>query len=369
MKYSNDFEGSVKMLSDNIKNYRKKNNMSQDELAEKLGVSRQSISLWETGQTQPTIDNIIALAKIFNVSSDMLLGNCDSTSNNTNISKHVTEDEDKTSKKKELIIICIVALVVIAVVATTVAIIKSKHSKNGNTDSEIAPISAAESENMAENNSSTITDPEKTVKTTPKTSSSVKNNDSKTPSPSTNTPPAAVSQPVDNVSDVPVDADFDLFSYCKNFAIEKGTLNGDYCIYQQVSSKYGGRSNEYFDISYWSGSDMVEFCLHCPLDDTYGHNFFIRMRGGYNGKYEYLSSKYYRDTGESLRSATGYIDPAVFSKNYPISCDKYEGSSDGQDLFMEESRIGICDLIDCLKKFVTVENMECDFSDFGFVNF
>lgn len=41
------------MLSDNIKNYRKKNNMSQDELAEKLGVSRQSISLWETGQTQP----------------------------------------------------------------------------------------------------------------------------------------------------------------------------------------------------------------------------------------------------------------------------------------------------------------------------
>ena len=45
------------MLSDNIKNYRKKSNMSQDELAEKLGVSRQSISLWETGQTQPTIEN------------------------------------------------------------------------------------------------------------------------------------------------------------------------------------------------------------------------------------------------------------------------------------------------------------------------
>ena len=51
------------MLSDNIRNYRKENKLSQDELAEKLGVSRQSISLWENGQTQPTVDNIIALAR------------------------------------------------------------------------------------------------------------------------------------------------------------------------------------------------------------------------------------------------------------------------------------------------------------------
>ena len=61
------------MISDNIRNYRKANNLSQDELAEKLGVSRQSISLWENGQTQPTLDNIIALAKIFHVTSDALL--------------------------------------------------------------------------------------------------------------------------------------------------------------------------------------------------------------------------------------------------------------------------------------------------------
>ena len=46
------------MLSDNIRNYRKENNLSQDELAEKLGVSRQSISLWENGQT-PTLGQLI----------------------------------------------------------------------------------------------------------------------------------------------------------------------------------------------------------------------------------------------------------------------------------------------------------------------
>ena len=61
------------MLSDNIRYYRKRKEMSQDELAEQLGVSRQSISLWETGQTQPTIDNIIALTRLFGITSDELL--------------------------------------------------------------------------------------------------------------------------------------------------------------------------------------------------------------------------------------------------------------------------------------------------------
>ena len=40
-----------------------------------------------------------------------------------------------------------------------------------------------------------------------------------------------------------------------------------------------------------------------------------------------------------------------------------------QNEFMEESRVGMCDLIRCLKEFIKVENMECDFSDFDFVNF
>ena len=65
------------MLSDNIRKYRKLNNMSQDELAEKLNVTRQSISLWETGQTQPSLDNIIAFAKLFNVATDDLLTEVD----------------------------------------------------------------------------------------------------------------------------------------------------------------------------------------------------------------------------------------------------------------------------------------------------
>ena len=82
------------MISDNIKKYRKENNLSQDELAEKLGVSRQSISLWETGQTQPTIENIIALARIFNVSTDEILDNVGGA--------NVPEDEAPAKEKNKV---------------------------------------------------------------------------------------------------------------------------------------------------------------------------------------------------------------------------------------------------------------------------
>ena len=61
------------MLGDKIRQHRKKNHLSQEELAEKLGVSRQSISLWENNQTQPSIENIVVLSKLFNVSTDELL--------------------------------------------------------------------------------------------------------------------------------------------------------------------------------------------------------------------------------------------------------------------------------------------------------
>lgn len=345
------------MLSDNIRNYRKKSNMSQDELAEKLGVSRQSISLWETGQTQPTIDNIIALAKIFNISSDMLLGSSDSI----NVSQDPTPENKAPEKKRKkgLIITIIIAIAVMIGAVILGVFLRSNYFKKADADNDTANNSVIQSEASSIDSTSNEPSPG---------NANNSSNHSKAPSSATVSSNSNLSN-ADNKIDAPVDEQFDLFSYCKNFAIEKGTLNGDYCIYQQPAAKYGGYDNEYFSISYWGDSNMVEFCLHCPLSETYSHNFYLRMRGGYNKKYEYLSSKYFRDTGESLRSATGSIDPAVFSDSYPISCDKYEGSFDGQNEFMEESRVGICDLIRCLKEFVKVENMECNFSDFEFVNF
>ncbi|MEA4994312.1 MAG: helix-turn-helix transcriptional regulator [Oscillibacter sp.] len=60
-------------LSKKIYELRKANNLSQEQLAEKVSVSRQSISKWESGETTPEIERIIELSKVFNVSTDYLL--------------------------------------------------------------------------------------------------------------------------------------------------------------------------------------------------------------------------------------------------------------------------------------------------------
>lgn len=52
---------------------RKTNNLSQEQLAEKIGVSRQSISKWESGESSPELERLIALSQVFNVSTDYLL--------------------------------------------------------------------------------------------------------------------------------------------------------------------------------------------------------------------------------------------------------------------------------------------------------
>lgn len=53
--------------------YRKKHNFSQEELAEKVGVSRQAISKWERAEASPDTDNLIILAKIYGVTLDEIL--------------------------------------------------------------------------------------------------------------------------------------------------------------------------------------------------------------------------------------------------------------------------------------------------------
>lgn len=61
------------IFADKIIQLRKESNWSQEELASQLGVSRQSISKWESGSSLPDLDKIIKLSQIFDVSTDYLL--------------------------------------------------------------------------------------------------------------------------------------------------------------------------------------------------------------------------------------------------------------------------------------------------------
>lgn len=62
------------MLGEKILKLRKKFGYSQQELADKLSITRQTISNWETGQGAPTIDKASELATIFEISLDDLVG-------------------------------------------------------------------------------------------------------------------------------------------------------------------------------------------------------------------------------------------------------------------------------------------------------
>lgn len=61
------------ILADRIVELRKKKGWSQEELAEAAGVTRQSVSKWESAQSVPDLDKILKLAEIFGVTTDYLL--------------------------------------------------------------------------------------------------------------------------------------------------------------------------------------------------------------------------------------------------------------------------------------------------------
>lgn len=81
------------ILADKILELRRSNNLSQEELAEKLDVSRQSISKWESGTSIPDLNKIIKLSEIFGVSTDYLIKDDDTSAAPT---------IDKSSKGKSV---------------------------------------------------------------------------------------------------------------------------------------------------------------------------------------------------------------------------------------------------------------------------
>ena len=117
------------MLGDNIKKYRKENNISQEDLAEKLGVTRQSISLWETNQTQPSIDNIVAIAKVFGLSTDaLLLGAVEENAEKVTLQNITDDNPKKQLSKKNKVLFLSVGIVAIAIISVLLSLFLIKIS-------------------------------------------------------------------------------------------------------------------------------------------------------------------------------------------------------------------------------------------------
>ena len=98
-------------IEDKLKQARLNKKMTQEEVADKLYVSRQSISNWENNKTYPDIGNVLALSDLYEISLDELLKGSD------NFMKHLEESTDIVRSNKKLIFYIIMGLVIMVVMA------------------------------------------------------------------------------------------------------------------------------------------------------------------------------------------------------------------------------------------------------------
>lgn len=142
---------SFMKLNDKITKLRKQKGLSQEALAEKLSVSRQAISKWETGESLPDMDNIAFLCKEFDVSADFLLNE---DIENPNEFCVLQENSQATAKKLTatriaLICVCAVLALILIFIPTYILAIEPRNEaidffRNGNYISNLKIISYGE---------------------------------------------------------------------------------------------------------------------------------------------------------------------------------------------------------------------------------
>ena len=72
----------------NLRIYRLKEGLTQEDIAEKIGVSRQSVAKWERGESLPDIESCIALSELFGITVDVLVRNMRETPKGADDGKH-----------------------------------------------------------------------------------------------------------------------------------------------------------------------------------------------------------------------------------------------------------------------------------------
>lgn len=97
-------------LGENIAKFRKEKGLSQEKVAEYMGVSRQAVTKWESNISKPSSDNLIKLAELFGVRVDVLLGN--------NVSDNMIASPNITPSKVPWVfigisVVCVIAYIIV----------------------------------------------------------------------------------------------------------------------------------------------------------------------------------------------------------------------------------------------------------------
>lgn len=102
-------------LGERLLEYRKKKNMSQEEVAEKLNVTRQTVSKWETDQSSPDLDKIVPICTLFEISTEEFLTGVKKEEVKTKI------DIPRNSKKRVLFLLSGIFMFFLSVIFVIVA--------------------------------------------------------------------------------------------------------------------------------------------------------------------------------------------------------------------------------------------------------
>lgn len=112
-------------IAENITYLRKKNGLSQNELAHAVGYSDKAISKWEHAESMPDVDSLYALSEIFNVSIDYFFHEDDAVK-----AKYIKENRDVRIKQSLILSLIVVACMGIALVVFLTGIIRNWENKN-----------------------------------------------------------------------------------------------------------------------------------------------------------------------------------------------------------------------------------------------
>lgn len=366
------------MIGDTIRKYRKANQMSQDDLAEKLNVTRQSISLWENGQTQPSLDSIVALAKLFNVSTDTLLTD-DTPATDSFADELPFAEEAAAPQPKKFLLVPVLAGAAVVLAAVLFLVLKGcapdKEPQEPNATkaaTQTATATVTEADGTTTTTTATTT-AKASATTTAKAEKQNGNGGNAAVTPVQPQNQAATKAPAKKTTKAPTKAATkppapkNFYSDLKAFVLKNGQSSGTACFFVRSSNVYGGSAAENFNATYWANNGDLSFCLYCPIDADHVLNIYIYVPQS-GTSYSYVTSYCYQ-SGESITEAHGTIPAGEFTSNYPLPCSSYYGTEADRINFMEISRGGVCDLLSCVRNFLSSEGLGYTMSDIGFKSF
>lgn len=136
--------------SERIKELREKHNLSQSELAEKLFVTRQAVSLWEQGKAEPSKDSLMILKKLYGISVDEWMEVAEAEESNGKMAS-----KKRNNKRFVLLIVCVVFCISFVTVAVVDLVSRSQLLNPNGYDTEII-ITRKESIRITQGNSDNV---------------------------------------------------------------------------------------------------------------------------------------------------------------------------------------------------------------------